>query len=649
MIEDVRAEIVARRTYSRPINDEETSFESWGDIVNRVIEHQHWLWKRAKGSELTSEQVQELVELRMLMMRKKLLTSGRTLWLGGTEISKRRESSQFNCSFTEVETVYDIVDVIWLLMQGCGVGFKPITGTLSGFFKPHKLQIIRSTRTERGGQEENSEIVSNNTWKLTIGDSAESWSKAFGKLLAGKYNVNNLVIDLSNLRPSGTRLKGYGWISSGDGPLATALEAICNIMNKRAGELLTRMDILDIVNWLGTILSSRRSAQIALFDYGEPEWKEFAIAKRNYWEENIQRGQSNNSLLFRRKPAYQELEYIFNLMQEAGGSEPGFVNAETALKRAPWFKGSNPCCEILLGNKTFCNLTEIDLGKFKGDSTGLHRAIYIAARANYRQTCVNLKDGILQEAWHLNNEFLRLCGVGLTGIAKRPDLQAYDYQVMQRVAVTAAYSMADELGLQRPKNVTTVKPSGTLSKVMGTTEGIHKPLGKYIFNNINFGKHDPLIPKLKEAGYNVIQNPNDPEGVLVTFPVCNTGVEFDIVNGLEVNVESAIDQLERYKLVQSNWCQQNVSNTISYSPDEVPQIITWLLDNWEIYVGVSFLYRADPTKSAKDLGYLYLPQEVVTKERYDEYVSRLHPVDINTDSNMEIESLECVGGACPVK
>ncbi len=361
--------------------------------------------------------------------------------------------------------------------------------------------------------------------------------------------------------------------------------------------------------------------------------------------------------MFHTKPSREQMKGIFGLMEEAGGSEPGFVNAQTALKRAPWFNGSNPCCEILLGNKNFCNLMEVDIGKFRGDSAGLLRALELAARANYRQTCVNLKDGILQEAWHLNNQFLRLCGVGITGIARRDDLSYYDYEQMKRIATSSAISMADELGTERPKNVTTVKPSGTLSKIMSTTEGIHKPLGKYIFNNINFGKHDPLLKILKDANYDVYPNPADPEGVLVTFPIAWEDIEFDKVTRadgtvVEVNLESAINQLERYKLVQTAYCQQNVSNTISYSLEEVPDIIDWLLDNWDIYVGVSFLYRADPSKTAQDLGYLYLPQEVVTKEKYEEYIAKLLPVDLggeNKEGDLEIESQECSGGACPVR
>ena len=663
--QDIRAEVVVRRTYARPKDD--GTFETWTDTCDRVIDHQAWLWTRAIGLNtkgIKQAPAKELVQFRQLMLDKKVTTSGRTLWLGGTNIAKTRESSQFNCSFTKVETVYDVVDILWLLLQGCGVGFSPTIGTLNGFFRPiPKITVINSTKTvdENGdfvrGDENNLETFEDGIWTIKVGDSAEAWAKSIGKLMAGKHAASELVLDFSNIRPSGIRLKGYGWISSGDVAITKAYTKIAHILNKRAGQLLTKMDILDVVNWLGTVLSSRRSAQIALFEYGEPEWKEFATAKKEWWlTGNEQRVQSNNSLMFYTKPSKKELKAIFGLMEEAGGSEPGFVNAETALKRAPWFNGSNPCCEILLGNKNFCNLMEVDIAKFRGDLAGLLEAIRLAARANYRQTCVDLRDGILQEAWHLNNEFLRLCGVGLTGIARRDDLSAYDYEQMKLAAVNGAYSMADELGLQRPKNVTTVKPSGTLSKVMSTTEGVHKPLGKYIFNNINFGKHDPLIAILGEAGYNVFTNPADPEGVLVTFPVSWEDVEFTKVQTdhgeVEINLETAIEQLERYKKIQVHYCQQNVSNTISYSPDEVPDIIDWLRNNWDIYVGVSFLYRADPSKTAEDLGYLYLPQEVVTKEKYDEYISRLLPVvfeETNRDGNLEIESQECESGACPVK
>jgi len=649
-----RAQVITRRTYNRPTSDDGKQFETWQETVARVIDHQEWLWQRAADRELTDVEYAELYDLEQLMLDRKVAMSGRTLWLGGTDVAKTREASQFNCSFTHVETVYDVVDCLWLLLQGCGVGFKPIVGTLNGFSKPIKnIRVVRSTRTEKGGNEHNTETfdAETKTWTIQVGDSAEAWAKSIGKLIAGKYAADTLVLDFSQLRPAGERLKGYGWISSGDSAISTAYVAIANILNGRADSLLSRMDILDIINHLGTILSSRRSAEIALFDYGQPEWEEFAVAKKDWWlYNNSHRQQSNNSLVFKEKPLKADLQKIFDLMLEAGGSEPGFINEVEALRRAPWFKGANPCVEILLGNKSFCNLTETDIAKFKGDTAGLHNAIRLAARANYRQTCVNLQDGILQESWHLNNSFMRLCGVGLTGIAKRPDMTGYDYEYLKRTATGAAIGMAQELGLPSPKNITCVKPSGTLSKIMDTTEGIHKPLGKYIFNNVQFSKFDPIVEVLRDANYNVVNHPTDDSGVLITFPVEWSDVPFHKVNGKEVNLDTAIEQLEKYKLIQTSWTQQNTSVTISYDPTEVPAIIEWLLDNWDCYVGVSFIYRTDPTKTAKDLGYLYLPQEVVDEQTFRNYVHQLTPVSLeNANSFDEIIGEDCSTGACPIK
>lgn len=558
-----------------------------------------------------------------------------------------------NCAFTHVETVYDVVDVLWLLLQGCGVGFRPIVGTLNGFGKRiPTVNIIRSVRTEKGGNENNVETWNpeTKTWTLSLGDSAVAWAKFMGKLLAGKYPADTLVLDFSQIRPAGQRLKGYGWLSSGDAAIAKASKAIVDILNRRAGSLLSRVDILDLVNWLGTVLSSRRSAEIALVEYGEQEWEAFANAKHEYWVKNPQRGQSNNSLLFTSKPSRDEIGRTIDMMIAAGGSEPGFINYENMVRRAPWAKGMNPCAEIMLANKGFCNLVTVNVAAFADDNAGLHRAGYIMGRANYRQTCVNLKDGVLQEAWHLNNEYLRLCGASLTGQAQRPDLMPYDYAALRRTTTHGAYSMAYALGTPVPKNVTTVKPEGTGSKIMDCTEGMHKPLGRYIFNNINFSKHDPIVAVARAAGYKVRESPADKENVLITFPVQYEGVAFTTVNGTEVSVESAVSQLDRYLMLMNNWCDQNVSATISYDASERDAIVDWLDRNWDSYVGVSFLFRADPTKTARDLGYDYLPQEVVTKEVYDAYVATLSPVDLdatNSHNTMNVE--ECAGGVCPVR
>lgn len=363
-----RAMATALRTYHRPVQEGDTLLESWDQVVDRVITHQRWLWERSLGRLLNENQEDELEEIRYLITNRHIAPAGRTLWLGGTELSRTRESSMFNCSYTHVETVYDLVDILWLLLQGCGVGFRPITGTLNGFRRPlQEIRVIRSVRKEKGGVQQNLETYDPETkvWTIKVGDSAIAWAKAVGKLVAGKFPATTLVLDFSEIRPAGTRLKGYGWISSGDEQIAKAFKAIAKILSDRSDQLLTRIDILDIVNWLGTILSSRRSAQIALFEFGQPEWEDFAIAKKEWWlKGNAHRQQSNNSLLFRTTPTRKELENIFQLVIDSGGSEPGLINAAEAERRAPWFKGCNPCVEILLGNKSFCNLTEVNVAAF---------------------------------------------------------------------------------------------------------------------------------------------------------------------------------------------------------------------------------------------------------------------------------------------
>lgn len=651
-MKSVRSQIIARRSYSRP--KEDGSFESWPEIIDRVINHQRWLFERARGRKLGVGADKELESLRRLMLDFKALPAGRTLWLGGTDIAKTRESSQFNCSGIRIESVHDMVDAFWLLLQGCGVGAIAVSGSLNGFSRPiPKLEVIRSQRTDKG-RENNIESwdADTKTWTISIGDSATAWAKAMGKVIAGKRPAQKLVIDCSEIRPAGYRLKGYGWISSGDKALVACLEAIFNIMNKKAGRLLDRLDIHDIFNWLGTVLSSRRSAEIMLYDFNTPGWEDFASFKKDFWlYGNDHRQQSNNSLLFWKKPTKGELDAIFQMMLANGGSEPGFFNAEAALRRAPYFSTVNPCAEILLGNRSFCNLMTVNVAAFAHDPFGLQEAMQIIGRANYRQTCVDLRDGMLQTNWHENNEFLRLCGVGLSGIVMRPDLTDYDYRQLRNSATMGAYSMADELGTPRPKNVTTVKPDGTHAKVYDCTEGAHKPLGRYILNNVKFSAADPIVPMLESAGYKVVQSPTstDTETVLITLPMSWDTVPFQNVNGVEVNLESAATQLRRYEKLMTNYVDNNCSLTVSYGQEEIPEIIDHLLDNWDQHVGVSWLPRLDPTKSAADLGYPYLPQEVVTRDRFNEYTSRLLPVNLESDTGEDTLDEKCSTGACPLR
>ena len=648
---DTRAEIVHRRTYSRPVNEDLGIFESLDETTDRIIEHQQWLWERALGRQLHEEELDELDELYEIFYNLEASPSGRTRWLGGTDVAKTREASQFNCSFNTVRTPSDVVDAFWLLLQGCGVGFKPETGVLRGFHRPVTVTTIRSKRLKKGGRENTClDRLVKGEYRLTIGDSAEGWAKSIGKLLTLPADTKRLELDFSAIRPGGQRLEGYGWISSGDATLADAYQKICDILNLRHGNLLDEIDILDVMNLLGTTLSSRRSAEIALLDINNDKVHEFIDAKKDHWVNRPWRGQSNNSVVFWSKPSRLELEGVFAKMIEAGGSEPGFINGAAAKRRAPWFKGVNPCAEIMLGDSSFCNLVEIDISKFGLHNPRILKVMRLVARANYRQTCVDFRDGILQPGWHESNDYLRLMGVGITGIAAANPSKEY-LQALRAAAHDAAREMADELGTPYSKAVTTIKPSGTLSKIMSTTEGVHKPLGKYLINNVKFSVNDPLVPRLQAAGYRNFADPYAPEDALIfSFPVKWDTVEFDEVDGKHVNLDTAVEQLETYKMMMDHYVDHNCSVTISYDPKELNEIINWLLNNWDTYVGVSWIFRNDPTKTAEDLGYPYLPQEVITEEEYEAYVAELNEVDLtHTDIMEDPEDPSCATGACPVR
>lgn len=646
-----RADVVARRTYQRPKDD--GTVETWEETTERATrEHHRRLMEEAGLPPVADE---ELEQLWQLTRDRKAFVAGRTLWLGGTDLAYRRPCCQFNCTFNRVATVYDVVNSFWLLLNGCGVGFKAQPGTLHGYTRPiASFEIVPSERgPEEKGPPGNEESVEDGTWTIRVGDSAKAWAKALGKLLnpAPQPHVRRLVLDFSHVRGAGGLLNGYGWRCNGWKPLARAMEKIHELLNRKAGEILDEIDILDILNHAGTVLSSRRSAEIALMDYHNPRWREFAEAKRNYYVDHPHREQSNNSVIFWRKPSRHELRDMFAMMLANGGSEPGFINGNAAQRRAPWFDGFNPCAEILLANRSFCNLVELAIPNFGRDFRALEDATRIMARANYRQTCVNLQDGVLSPEWHQTNESLRLCGVGLTGIVQAEWLSDYQIRRLRNAAVQGAYSMADELGLPRPKAVTTVKPSGTLSKVADVPEGIHRPLGKHIFNWIKFSIHNPIVDVLEACRYRTIPSPSDENAVLVCFPVEYPNVRFDRgPDGKPVNLEPAVVQLERYRRFLDLWADHNVSITISYSPEEIDEIVDWLDRRWDEYVAVSWMLRHDPTKTAADLGHPYLPQEVVTEEAFREYRDSLLEPDFAAASHHE-EALpaDCATGACPVR
>ncbi len=671
-VPSVRAQYTHRRTYLRPLDEDGKVFETVNQAMDRVIGHQVWLWEKQLGRPLVQKEWDELTELAGLMEQQLVSMSGRVKWMGGTDLVKERAAGAFNCSFSVAYTPADLVDIFWLLLNGCGVGFKPIEGLLSGFPSSIKtVEVIPSERTERGGAEHSSEEIDieNGVWTITFGDSAKGWAKAIGMLFGEKPRVHTLRLSFAELRPGGKRLRGYGWISSGWRPLAAAMKRIAELMQRAAHRPLNKGEIIDVVNFLGTVLSSRRSAQLCLIEtdattldelFNELHW--YIEFKTDRWLKGEgQREQSNNSIGFMNKPEPEVIEQLLRRILPTG--EPGFVNVAEARRRAPEMEGLNPCAEILLPNKGFCNLVQVVWHRFNGDLPGLMRAQHLAARANYRQTCVSMRDGVLQLQWNDAQKLLRLCGVSPTGAVAWEGIK--DPRMLEAVrdaAIAGADSMADEFGTPRPRRVTQVQPAGTSSKALGLEgdevhEGGHLALSRWIFNWINFPSNDPMLEAFRNAGYDMKPNPNDPTGVIVCWPVEYPASPMftaltDPATGehLEVNQESAVSQLERYRLLMKHYVQHNCSITVSFDGSEIDEMADWFMQNWDDYVGVSFLKRNNPLATAEDLGFKYLPQECVSREKYEAYTKRLLPIDISQDKSAELlDQGECSTGGCPIR
>ena len=647
----IRAELLTMQKYCRKVNG---LLETREQMFQRVISHQRWLWERQLQRQLNPIEESELDTLFAIFMSDKGSPAGRTKFLGGTEKSREFEMTQFNCAGLRLTTVHKLVDAYHGLLQGCGVSILPQRGNLFGFSKRiEETKVIHSTRIDKGIPE-NVETFSDGVWCIKIGDSAVAWAKAVGKLVAHTFKGQNirakkLVLDFSEIRGKGQITSGYGWRTSGDEKLADAMLKIANLLNQRIQQSLSVIDILDVFNLLGETLSSRRSAELILLPNNHPESSQFVSAKKDFWKNgNNHRRQANLTTGFETKPTLDTLREFFHTMVENGGSEPGLCNLTAWYHRLIEFLIMNPCAETGGVDEFLCNLSSINTTI--GSLNELMDVAYYIGRMTYRQTCVDLNDGVLSEQWHRNNQHYRFCGVSLNGIVER-GLIPSELRRLRQSAIHGALSMARELDLPDPYYVTTVKPSGTDAKTVGNgiSEGNHHPLAQHIFNWVNFSGDDPIINSLESYGYRVRPNPANPSDVLVCFPVEWNSSNFKwkrLNNGLMVDSESAVSQLNRYRDVMQSWCDTNVSQTVYYQPNEVESIAQWVFENWNSYVSTAFMLRYDPAQIEPGT---YLPQTPVTESEYDSYVAKLKPVDlegITSEFNRESSADACDSGQC---
>lgn len=656
-------EFVYYRTYSRYLK-EEGRRETWLETCRRAIEYNCSLVPTT-----TKEEAQQLFHN---MFNMKQFISGRTIWVGGTQVSKDYPMSNFNCAFQTIDEISSFVELLYLLLLGTGVGLRITKEDVE------KLPKVRSNyrlvhqeynprKPETRNEYTNLEFFGNNAF-ITIGDSKNGWVDGLKYYLSiiseNQYSkVDTIIFDYNSVRPNGEKLKTFGGTASGHGALKDIFIKIDRVIQRLNTNFRLRpIDCLDIANIIGegvVVGGVRRTAEIVLFDSDDEECIQ---AKSNLYKEVegqwivdtsiLHRQMSNNSIYYKEKPTREKLHWQIEKMRYSG--EPAFVNEEAAMKRRPDFKGCNPCAEILLDSKGMCNLTTVNVMSFvdennKLDIETLLQAQALSARAGYRMTCVELE----LPRWNIVQQRDKLVGCSLTGwqdMVNAIDLdkcgEAELLRSLRQVAKDTVNNYAKTLGQKKPLLVTTLKPEGTLSQLPVVSSGVHYSHSPYYIRRIRVNAKDPIIKVCEELGYPIKpengQTAENCKTKVVSFPV-------KAPDGKTKYHVSAIEQLENYILFMDNYVDHNCSITVHVREHEWELVEQWLWDNWEKVVAVSFL-------SLDDNFYEQLPYEEITKEQYDEMV-KLVPKFIPSliskyeveEQELEVSAPECVGGSCPVR
>lgn len=554
---------------------------------------------------------------------KKVLPSMRSLQFGGRaiEVSPNRI---FNCAYLAIDHYKSFSEIMFLLLNGSGVGFSVQKHHVSQL-----PEIKKPTKTRR----------------YLIGDSIVGWSDSIKALFEAYTKGKSLPdFDFSDIRPKGAELVTSGGKAPGPEPLKICLFNIQRILDrKNDGEKLTSLEVHDIICFIADAVYAggiRRAALISLFDIDDEDMLTCKFG--NWWESNPQRGRSNNSaVIVRHKINKDTFLNLWSKIQASGSGEPGmyFTN------NADW--GTNPCCEIALRPNQFCNLTEINASDIVDQKDLEERARAAAFIGTLQAGFTDFH--YLRDVWKRTTEKDSLIGVGMTGIASGAVLPL-DLPAASKVVKEENERVAKLIGINPAARTTCIKPSGTTSLVVGSSSGIHAWHSEYYIRNIRVGKNESIYSYLAE---------NHPELVIDDFFMPQTqaiiGLPVRAPEGSIFRTESALQLLERVKKFSSEWIKpghrkgdnsHNVSATISVGEDEWDRVGEWMWNNREFYNGLSVLPRFDHT-------YVQAPFEECTKERYEELFSKLSNLDLTKvmeekDTTDLKGELACAGGNCEI-
>jgi len=616
--------------YARFI-DEEKRRETWPETVSRyvsfVTDHIENNYKYKLNNKIKEELLDSILSLKVMPSMRALMTAGPAL--------DRDHTAGYNCSYIPIDHIRSFDEVMYILLCGTGVGFSVERSNTE------KLPVVAEDF-------EDSDTV------VVVQDSKAGWAKSFRELIAMLYSGQVPKIDVTRVRPAGSRLKTFGGRASGPQPLINLFDFTIKTFRNAAGRQLNSLECHDIVCKVGEVVvvgGVRRSALISLSNLQDDRMRSAKTGQ--WWLEEGQRALSNNSATYTIKPDMSVFIKEWKSLYDSKSGERGIFNRQAAKNKASengrrdieWDFGTNPCSEIILRPYQFCNLTEVVIRATDSEKDLLAKVRAATILGTFQSTFTDFK--YLRKQWIQNTEEERLLGVSLTGIMDNKLTSNPKKEFLMRLrkeAVDTNKEFAKKLGIPQSTAITCVKPSGTVSQLVDSASGIHSRHSQYYIRTVRGDKKDPLTTLMIEKGMPHEPDITKPDSVVVfSFPMkapdgCITR-----------NDLTAIDQLKTWLMYQRYWCEHKPSCTVSVREHEWLDVGAWVYKHFDEISGVSFLPHSEHV-------YQQAPYQDVNREEYLEAV-KLMPQDIDwaelsnyekEDNTTGSQELACSSGVCEI-
>jgi len=601
-IENPYENFIALSRYAKWV-EAEGRRETWGETVDRYF---NFMLNQLSVNHNYIPNEKLVAELKEFVFERNVMPSMRSVMTSGPAL-ERDNVAGYNCAFLPVDSPRSFDETMYVLMCGTGVGFSVEYKYIN------KLPAVP-------------ESLEKSTTVITVEDSKQGWAKAYRELLALLWSGQIPAIDVSKVRPAGARLKTMGGRSSGPQPLVNLFDFTIAKFKNATGRNLKPIECHDIMCKIGEIVvvgGVRRSAMISLSNINDIE---MAQAKSgNWWEASPQRALSNNSVAYSRKPGMEQFIAEWKSLYDSKSGERGIYNVAAAQAQAARFGrrdpdihyGTNPCSEIILRPYQFCNLSEVVLRE-NDTKKDIERKVELATiLGTWQSTLTEFK--YLRKIWKDNTEEERLLGVSLTGqfghkfMSGKEDLVSLEAFLMTLRELARAKNKEEsgKIGIPESAAITCVKPSGTVSQLVGVSSGMHPWHSPYYVRTVRGSKGDPISTFLKEVGIPVqddVMKPN--ETYVFSFPI--KAPEGAIVR----NDLTAIDHLNIWLVYQRAWCEHKPSITVSVKEDEWMEVGAWVYKNFDEVSGISFLPHSDHS-------YKQAPYQEVTKEEYESLLAKM--------------------------